>query len=290
MLLHKIKEATENLGEKSAIIVAHPDDEVLWFSSILEKVDDVVLVYNDYAPLAELGAGRKEALKHHPCRSLIQLAIDEPVSFNKAMWSNPSLTKYGIQFQSSEDEGSYQKAFGEVVEALQVYLNEYRPTTIFTHNPWGEYGHEDHVQVYRALRMLQGSFGFKLWVSCYAHNKTKILMRREIKKLANVALVGQPNEALYEQVKEIYQATNVWTWNDSYTLPKKEFFFAVDDTLPDSEERSGLFGYIALIKSIYVLELDWPYTDNFKWKDLGLILKKRIKKYIKKILRIAKLR
>src|SRR5690606_34980381 len=36
---------------------------------------------------------------------------------------------------------------------------------VFTHAPWGEYGHEDHVQVYRVLESLRDEIGFTLWVS-----------------------------------------------------------------------------------------------------------------------------
>ena len=33
------------ISGKSILVVAHPDDEILWFSSILASVDHVILCY-----------------------------------------------------------------------------------------------------------------------------------------------------------------------------------------------------------------------------------------------------
>jgi len=153
---------TNQLGERSAIIVAHPDDEVLWFSSVLAKVNDVVIIFNDYLPMPELGLGRKQALENYPLASLISLGLNESVSYDKAQWPNPEITDYGVKLQDTECDDNYRRKFDETVKALSSYLSSKRPTTIFTHNPWGEYGHEDHIQVYRALRALQHSFGFTI--------------------------------------------------------------------------------------------------------------------------------
>ena len=34
--------------DRSVLVVAHPDDEVLWFGSVLEGVERVIMVYRDY--------------------------------------------------------------------------------------------------------------------------------------------------------------------------------------------------------------------------------------------------
>jgi LmbE family N-acetylglucosaminyl deacetylase len=37
--------SSENNFEKSIVVSAHPDDEILGFSSIVDRVDEVVLCY-----------------------------------------------------------------------------------------------------------------------------------------------------------------------------------------------------------------------------------------------------
>ena len=50
-------------------------------------------------------------------------------------------------------------------DLLRARLGDCR--NVITHNPWGEYGHEDHVQVFRAVTALQAELGFAVWVSGY---------------------------------------------------------------------------------------------------------------------------
>ena len=36
-----------SFGSNAALVVAHPDDEALWFSSVLTRVDKIVICYQD---------------------------------------------------------------------------------------------------------------------------------------------------------------------------------------------------------------------------------------------------
>jgi LmbE family N-acetylglucosaminyl deacetylase len=42
----------------SALVVAHPDDEALWFSSVLAEVSRVICCFEECADLPERGALR----------------------------------------------------------------------------------------------------------------------------------------------------------------------------------------------------------------------------------------
>jgi hypothetical protein len=44
---------------ESVLVVAHPDDEALWFSSIVGRVRRVIIAYEACAELPELGARRR---------------------------------------------------------------------------------------------------------------------------------------------------------------------------------------------------------------------------------------
>jgi len=57
--------------EKSILVVAHPDDEVLWFSSILERVDRVVFCYLDCESIPLCSEGRRKSLSEYPMKNIL---------------------------------------------------------------------------------------------------------------------------------------------------------------------------------------------------------------------------
>ena len=44
--------------ENSILIMAHPDDDILWMSSVIEKVEDIIFCFNDDPPHPDLGIAR----------------------------------------------------------------------------------------------------------------------------------------------------------------------------------------------------------------------------------------
>ena len=43
----------------------------------------------------------------------------------------------------------YINNFDILVKKLTFELKDFK--NVFTHNPWGEYGHEEHIQVFKAI-------------------------------------------------------------------------------------------------------------------------------------------
>ena len=52
---------------------------------------------------------------------------------------------------------------------------------VIAHGPWGEYGHEEHVQVFRVVASLATEMGFRLWLPAYVAPKSEALMLRNLK-------------------------------------------------------------------------------------------------------------
>ena len=125
--------------EKSILVSAHPDDEVLWFSSILDKVDEVMTCYLDIPSKPHCRAGRQRSLLNYPIRNISCLGLVESESYNGADWQNPAITKYGIEISNKLfSDKTYKSNYHKLKQHLQNKLKFFR--NVFTHNPWVSMG------------------------------------------------------------------------------------------------------------------------------------------------------
>ncbi|MEX2493363.1 MAG: PIG-L family deacetylase [Nitrospirales bacterium] len=212
---------------KTVIVAAHPDDEILWFSSLLEKAEHVVLCYLGELANPEFGQFRSEALAQFPlaekmsCLALTALGVSRPKNF-----VSPKFSPFGIELVADSKlpenaQEHYEKNYLVLKDKLADILGKYH--NVVTHNPWGEYGHEEHVQVYRAVKDLQASLGFNLWTSNYGSTRTIGLMASIAKASQVVTLPTNPQ--LAQKIMAIYQETQCWTWYDDWQWPAEETFF-----------------------------------------------------------------
>ena len=129
------------ITDRSILVVAHPDDEVLWFSSILRKVDEIIVCFLEVASRPDWTEGRRKSLASHPVGSITCLGLTESEGLNGANWRQPVLTKYGLEIRKSHDslagfsERMYTDNFATLVDRLRPMIRMYK--NVFTHNPWG---------------------------------------------------------------------------------------------------------------------------------------------------------
>jgi hypothetical protein len=207
--------------ERAVLAVAHPDDEVLWFASILREVGKVIVAFKDYDAQPGLGARRAAAMAELPYRSLVSLDIAEAGSLKRANWTEPAVTEYGLALDEPGTERRYEGNFA----ALRTILaDELRGAgDVFTHNPWGEYGHEDHVQMHRAVESLRSDLGFRLWTpSCYGKRSETLAARY---RAAAAPAKRLPIDQDYARsIAAIYERHDCWTWTRNWSWPAEECF------------------------------------------------------------------
>jgi hypothetical protein len=209
--------------EKAILVVAHPDDEVLWFSSILREVGKIIIAFKDYDAVPGLGARREAAMAELPYAHLTCLGIAEAGSLKRANWDDPMPTGYGIALDApAETRLRYEENFGRLCAALAAELRS--ATDVFTHNPWGEYGHEDHVQVHRAIASLSVPLGFRLWTPTYYGTRSAKLASRYRPAGQPAALRLPIDQAFAQSVAEIYERHECWTWTRNWTWPDEDRF------------------------------------------------------------------
>lgn len=225
--------------ESAVVVVTHPDDELLWFASILLRVGRVIVCFPEAPFLPALTDARRRLLEEYPIK-LEYLPLAELESFDTADWTAPEETRAGLALPGASPD--LQRAYDARAEPLEQELRQ-RLTgaaNVFTHNPWGEYGHEGHVQVHRVVARLATEMGFRPWYGNYASNRTHVLTDRYLSGFGR-EYYSEPIDARWAaSMAAIYRRSGAWTWLDDYIWFAEECF--VSGPLPAPTRR----GYGAL--------------------------------------------
>lgn len=235
--------------ENSLIIGAHPDDELLWFTSILKDVDEVIIVYRDFWAKPDIGEKRQAALADYPRKNVHCLGFEEAGTYGCADWTNPQCDEYGLAFSlaaskreikriakrtlstvvpfgrntpATSIQSAYRQNRDRLYDALRQRLRA--NMNVFSHNPWGEYGHEDHVQVFRVLDQLRSEIGFKLWMSNYCTERTVPLALKYMTATPSFDMRLPSDKAFADKVAETYKKHGCWTWDENWQWPDEECF------------------------------------------------------------------
>ena len=94
---------------ETVVVVAHPDDEVLWFASVLPRADNVILAFGPYGQVPHLGVARDEAVAELPFPTTF-LRLEEAGSYATANWDSPVPTPNGIALDRAPPDvlGAYE--------------------------------------------------------------------------------------------------------------------------------------------------------------------------------------
>lgn len=253
--------------KNSIIVGAHPDDELLWFTSILKDVDEVVVVYSDFWAHPGLGDRRRAALAEYPRGNVTCLDIAESGAYGCADWSDPVITPHGIGFTMEASrrevtrlarrslstiqaantariaEASVARAYEDNHAAIMVALApRLRPhMNVFTHNPWGEYGHEEHIQVFQALNALRDRIGFRLWMSNYCTERALPLAMQHFSDAPGGYIRLSADKVFAETVADVYKKHGCWTWADDWAWFDEECFMEAPRAPTGSAPHRHLF-------------------------------------------------
>lgn len=211
--------------------MAHPDDEVLWASSVLAQAGKVILCFGDAPGKPFFSSGRRRAVAALPLPGLEVLQIEEAAVAGTALWPQPEEIDEGLAPRRLPLglEAPLRLAYRQNFERLCAILRDQLVgmTEVVTHNPWGEYGHEEHVQVFRAVHAVQVHLGFRLWVSGYVGERAVGLMQRHLDRLGAPTRPRPTDRALCNRLRDIYMRNVCWSWPDDYVWPETEWFYPV---------------------------------------------------------------
>ena len=223
-----------NSIEDAILIVSHPDDECLFASSLLDKISKLIICFEKIPNEDRISLARKYALNDYPLKNieLINLGLTQ---------STPSIFPnnwFNIKDKYSGIKGGYKKKTYD--ENYNILISELRKnirkkSLIISHNPWGEYGHEEHCQVFKAAYQISNETKSDFYVSGYWSNLSKCFAKRKFHLLTNEYFFLKTNLEIFEKLKKHYLNKGCWTWYRDYSLPSMELFYKVNLNLnPES--------------------------------------------------------
>jgi hypothetical protein len=246
-----------------AIVMAHPDDEVLWASSLLDVASKVILCYGDLPGQPVFSNGRRKAVEALPLNGLENLNLTEACMFDHATWPSPEEIAEGLAPRRlplgmhGAVMASYKSNYARLCNLLEHRLAGV--SDVVTHNPWGEYGHEDHVQVFRAVEAVQKQLAFRIWVTGYASEKSITLMQRHLFRLGAPTQPFKTNKSLSNRLRQIYIENGCWTWSQLYAWPDTEWFFPLES---NSEIVTQIAPYAVQHVHINMIQLNWTAPEK----------------------------
>ena len=213
--------------EDVLVVVAHPDDEILWLSPVVGHAAVIVAALPVQPTNAALSQARELLREQYPVERFEYLPLQGSAVFHHSDWLRRRPVDYGVTLGPScppERAQAYRGNYPALLAALEPYVREHHE--IFTHNPWGEYGHEEHVQVSNAVVHLAQRHGASVWswdgfsprqLLAYEMRLRNDYFRRGTRSLPRLRL--RNDIALYANVKRLYQDHEAWTWDPGYELP-----------------------------------------------------------------------
>lgn len=210
----------------TALVVAHPDDEALWLSSAIAGADRIVLCFGDLFERPRDSAARRAAAAALPWEGLVRLEVPESGVKTVVDWASPRLTASGIAIAEAAARGRYEDNYARLRAALRGALAG--AAAVYTHNPWGEYGHAEHIQVHRAVADLQAELGYTMWFSNYVGHKSWPLARSLGRKVWWAKRRSMPpDRETARRLMRLYKRHGVWTWNATHRWPERETLYGV---------------------------------------------------------------
>jgi hypothetical protein len=204
-------------ARNQVLIIAHPDDDIIWFQPILTQVDKVMitsmpLTYPHINIIDK--CSYLSGTSYFPARGIASIAD------YKDHWLNPVER---LQYAADYDL------------LLRDLMADPRVPTYYTHSPHGEYGHRHHREVSAAVCALAMEYGKDVWCPTIA---VEIISSGDM-EYYNLSISTLPKHTFYYSIKtyknmqkfyyeEPVNLTfpfNYWTWEDGYPFPSIECEF-----------------------------------------------------------------
>ncbi len=208
-----------------ALIVAHPDDEIIFASSLIKNAKKIIIIFSDYINNKIITNGRKNIQKNFPLKNTIFFNIPQAKETKKKInWYKVIENEYGIEGEKEFED--YRKNFINMKVRLIDEL--YGIDFLYTHSPWGEYGHPEHIQVFKAVMYVSQVIKSEVKVFGYFSSNNFPYLIEKQNLLTKKPEIRKTNIPLFMEIRNLYFNNNCWTWYNKYLVPSEEYFYTVN--------------------------------------------------------------
>ena len=234
---YRVGAISERDVEGAAIVVAHPDDEVLWFSSLLNRVAKIVVCYGEHPLIPARGDQRRKVVSSYPLSTLRFLDIAEPR--HKPHVDGVESVGSAIQRPRDRSVGEHESDLLAKIRAQIVGCR-----MVFAHSPWGEYGHNDHKRVHKIVAGLASDLKLPLFVPNYAGVAALGPCGEALRGGIRDVCSGVIDHELTDSIKSLYLQNKCWTWKRDWKWPKEEKFYQLGDGTVGGNEPVPLHVFV----------------------------------------------
>lgn len=212
--------------DNTALVVAHPTDEIIFFGSVLDKVDHIYVCYTkNYKRYPNTNINKANAIK---CISSIQknitfLDLPEPNLLETGDFNACNQGPFGLTASNIPERDiivSFEKLIAKLVDN-----NIHKYNNIITHNMWGENGHEENIFVQRAISTIQRQYKYNIFTNTFYSSVSEKLMNETINNYSFLCNLDV-NSKLCEIIKQLYiyhqSGIQQWQWLVDYKWNKQE--------------------------------------------------------------------
>lgn len=222
----KVLHAHTDYQQKNAILViAHTDDEIIWFLPWLHQFSKVIVAS---IPITSA---------HSNIVDKYSKLYDANWYFARGMTSYQTYIEYWLNQEARQEsitDYSYDVALRDLIADPNVH-------EIWTHNPWGCYGHYQHRQTSAMVRRLACEYGKDVWcpniIATLTGSNNPHSLYDCLTLSAYSKKYGQFNADTFHKVRQYFLdepvnqtfPINYWTWGgpEDYPQGRQEYFLAV---------------------------------------------------------------
>jgi len=198
---------------KILMILAHPDDEVLFGFPILQYKEYPKSHYMDKTTTISLLTLSDNAEKYGegPIQALQEVCRYNQVNVLSLPRTSTNFYRCAPRYEN--------RVLRDVIQLfrknIETAIGMTQPDFIFTHNPMGEYGHGDHRFVFN----LVAQYDVPLLLTDICFSIETHLSSEDIPKIYKKCLYNKEGVehhldlAWYERMKTIYERHGAWSWS-----------------------------------------------------------------------------
>lgn len=186
--------------------IAHADDEILWMYPYFQDPD-----IEKYVLLCSTDFNNPERVWCKNRKFVLQKICDE-------VGAKLTCLDYPSSFYTTPSRPGYLKnTVDHICKTLKYLEDIIQPDYVFTHNPYGEYGHSDHKLLFNITTQVCNS---PILITDIKIDSNWPVYQKEsnaIKRLYYKDKIGdfRLDKDLFLQYKKYYEDAGVWTWKRS---------------------------------------------------------------------------